>query len=116
MLQVATSNFIVGKVTQAPSWRKRALRGNPGAFEPALVAIVTLTGGPGWLGPMIVWLDVTRLDAGVGSTSPSLLDPARDTMRRFLHRSNDYELAKLNEMRLRPPSGAALAALETFVH
>jgi hypothetical protein len=77
---------------------------------------VTLTGGSGWLGPMVVRLDVTRLDAGVCSTSPGLLDPARDTMRRFLYRSNGFELLKLNEMRMSPPTGAALAALDTFVH
>jgi hypothetical protein len=36
-------------------------------------------------------------------------------MRRFLYRSTAQELLKLNEMRLNPPRGAALEALETFI-
>jgi len=118
MLQQASGpNLIVGKVTSPPSWRKRAItRFGVSSFEPVIVAVVTLTGGNGWLGPLVLRLDVTRLDSGVCESSPGLQEPARETMRSFLYRNNGSELMKLNAMRMNPPTGADLAALEAFVN
>jgi hypothetical protein len=118
MLQQASGlNLIVGKVTSPPSWRKRATtKGGTQSFEPVIVAVVTLTGGSGWLGPMVVRLDVTRLDAGVCTSSPGLQEPARETMRRFLYRNNGSELLKLNAMRMSPPKASELMNLEPFIH
>jgi hypothetical protein len=108
------SGALVGKVTQPPRWRKRRV---PGCheFEPILEAVVTLTGVSGWPAPMLVWLNVTRLDVGVCTIWGLGVEVlAREAMRRFLHRSKDLELAKLRELRSKPPRGAALAALECF--
>jgi len=105
---------ILGTVTQEPCWRKRALPGSD-AFEPVIEVLVTLTGGSGWPGPVVVRLNVTRLDVGVCTTCGLGVDAlARETMREFLDRSNGIELLRLKTMRMNPPRGAALEALEIF--
>jgi hypothetical protein len=122
MLQVTESRTvatrgsaeIVGKVTQSPSWRKRPVPGSR-AFEPVLEAVVTLAGGRGWTGPVVVHLNVTRVDVGEGAAGGLGVEVAvRDAMLKFLYRSDGREHHQLGAMRLHPPRGDALAALKPF--
>jgi len=110
----AATPELVGRVTRGPSWRKRPIPGSD-SFEPILEALVTLTGGIGWSGPVVVPLNVTRLDVGVCTTCGLGVEaPAREAMRRFLEGSNRVEELRLKSMRLCPPAGSVLEALPLF--